>query len=157
MSNIVYLTQEGLEELQSELKNIEENLLPKVKDDLEVANSQGDFSENSARDIALANMQELQTRKDEIIEILNNYELIEEGAGGNIVRMGNTVKIQYVDLGKDFELKIVGGSEADIFDGKIGNESPIAKAIIGHKAGQTVEVLVNKNTKHKVKILDILS
>ena len=85
---------------------------------------------------------------------MDNVQIIEE-VSTDSVGLGNTVKISYVDDEDDLdEYKIVGSQEADPFESKISNESPIAKALMGHKVGDVVSV-ESPNGSYDVKIIDI--
>ncbi len=160
-----YLTKEGLAELQSELKQIKEALLPQVLEAIEAARAQGDLRENADYEISLNKKEELETRIAQIEEILSNYKLIDTESStaiGSKVQIGSTVKVQYLEDNSIFEVQIVGASEADALNFKISNESPLAKAILGKEVGSEVKVDVRLNdvskTKKvkKVKILDIV-
>ncbi len=158
-----YLTKEGLTELQSELKEINEKLLPQTIDIIEAARSQGDLRENADYEIARNRKVDLERRKIEIEDILADYELIEaDYKTKNKVQMGSTVKVQYLHDNSTFQLQIVGVSEADALESKISNESPLAKAVLGKDLGSEVKVDIRLNdvakTKDikKVKILDVI-
>ncbi len=158
-----FLTKEGLTELQAELKEIKEVLLPQTLEIIEQARSQGDLRENADYEISRNRKDELERRMMEIEDILADYELIETQTGvKNKVNMGSTVKIQYLHDSSTFELQIVGASEADVLESKISNEAPLAKAILGKGVGVEVKVDIRLNDVSKtrdvkkVKILDIL-
>jgi len=154
-----FITRVGLTELQQEYKEVIEVKIPEVLEGLNQAMSEGDLSENSARDALLLDQQRLNARKQDIEETLNDYELIEEHTGlSKLVRIGSTVKIEYTDTNKVFELKIMGSSEADILDPqtKISNESPLAEAILGKAAG-TDQIFRHKGKTIKVKIIEIIA
>jgi transcription elongation factor GreA len=157
-----FLTKEGLAELQAELKEINEVLLPQTVDIIEAARSQGDLRENADYEIARNRKDELERRVIEIEDILADYELIETGSGSKTkVQMGSRVKVQYLHDNSTFEMQIVGASEADVLDSRISNESPLAKAVLGKEVGSEVKVDIRLNDVaktrdvKKVKILDV--
>jgi transcription elongation factor GreA len=156
------LTKEGLQALQQELTNIRDVLLPQVIANIEAARAQGDLRENADYEISLAKKLELETRLAEIEEILNDYQIIDsQDTQHKVVTVGSSVKVQYLDTNKIFELKIVGASEANVLNFRISNESPLARAILGKSVGAEVKVNIRLNDVAKtrqtkvVKILDI--
>lgn len=155
MSN--FLTQNGLQELILELKKIDEVIMPKILEGLNDAIGAGDMSENSARDGLLIDQKNLIDRRQQIEEILKNYTLIEETSLSHSknIKIGNTVKLEFVNLKKTFTIQILGSSEADILNNKVSNEAPLIMSILGKKIGSEI-VFKNKNTTNQIKILDIL-
>jgi transcription elongation factor GreA len=156
------LTKEGLQALQEEFANIKDVLLPQVIASIEAARAQGDLRENADYEISLAKKLELEARLAEIEEILNDYQIIDsQDTQHKVVKVGSSVKVQYLDTNKIFELKIVGASEANVLNSRISNESPLARAILGKSVGAEVEVNFRLNDVAKtrqtkvVKILDI--
>lgn len=134
------LTKKGLEELKA--KHLE--LIKKrseIAERLDEARKQGDLSENSEYDEAKESQTNNEREIRNIEAILKNYELIDESAlTTDTVHMGQKVVLMDVELEEEEEYYIVGSTEADPMHGKISNESPIGKAIIGKKAGETVTV-----------------
>lgn len=152
-----YITNEGLKKLEKELQELEKVRLPEALDSINRALAEGDVSENSALDSAKLERDKLEARVNEIKEVISNHEIIEESKGASkVVRIGGSVKIEYLDSGKTFELTIVGASEADAVVGKISNESPLAKAILGKRESSEVTVRVNPTSTFKVKIVKII-
>ncbi len=138
--NTVYLTEEGLQELQSELDNLINVKRPANIEAIKEARSFGDLSENSEYDAARNEQAQIESRIKEVEKMLENVSIIKDIATDK-VSIGNTVKVKYVDDDDDEdEYKIVGSQEADPFEGKISNESPIAAALLNHKLGDTVTV-----------------
>jgi transcription elongation factor GreA len=152
-----YLTQQGLEELQIELKEILEVKLPETLDSINKALAEGDARENSGLDAAKIERDKLVTRQQEIEDILSNYEIIDEknAKQTSVVHIGNTIKIQYEVDNSIVDIKIVGVSEADVLSNKISNESPLAQAIIGKKPGEESS-FKSRGKQIKIKILEIL-
>jgi transcription elongation factor GreA len=105
------------------------------------ARSFGDLSENSEYDEAKEQQGKLFSREAEVEAILENYELIDEGAGfDGTVNIGTTVKVLDPELDMEQELRIVGSQEADPMEGRISDESPLGKALMGKSVGDVVEV-----------------
>ena len=149
-----YITKSGLVNLNSELVELKTIALPKIQDDIREARSLGDLRENSALDAAKVQEETLNFRISEIENILGDYELIEDDETSTKVKIGSHVKIKYTDTNKEFSLTIVGTFEVDPIKGKISNESPLAKAILGKKAGDEIEFKV-LNQSHKIKLIEI--
>jgi len=154
MSN--YLSKKGLNDLEKELKNLNEIKIPQILDAINRAIAEGDLSENASLDTAKDEHEKLMGRKNELEEILGNHIIIEEKdlATSKVVRIGSTVKILFLENNRTLLLNIVGSSEADALDNKISNESPLAQSIIGKSANQEVDYKQNKQN-FKVKILEI--
>jgi len=152
-----FLTQNGLQELEHELKQIDEVIMPKILEGLNEALGAGDLSENSARDGLLIDQKNQIDRRQQIEEILKDYTLIEESSLSNSknVKIGNTVKIEFINLKKTFTVKILGSSEADILNNKVSNEAPLITSILGKKVGSEI-TFKNKNGVNLIKIIDIL-
>lgn len=151
-----YLTKEGFTELSAELKSITEIKLPDTLESINKALAEGDVRENSGLDAAKIERDKLVARQQEIEEILSNYEIIDEknAHSSKSVKIGSSVKIQYLSDNSVYELRIVGNSEADIIENKISNESPLAQAILGKTAGQESS-FKSKSGHIKVKVLEI--
>ena len=135
----IILTAEGYLELETELKELKDVRRPEVIKSLKEARALGDLSENSDYDAARNEQAQVESRIKEL-EYKLEHAVIADRSKCDTVNVGNTVIITYDD-GEKEEYKIVGSLEADPFENKISNESPIGKAIIGHKAGETVQVI----------------
>ena len=152
----VLLTQSGLEKLEQERDRLINVERPKVIEELQLARSQGDLSENADYDAAREKQAHLESRIKEIEYMLQNAEIIsEEQMDLNVVKPGTTVTILDLSLDDPEEEKytIVGSFETDPVNGKISNESPLAKALIGHGVNEIVTVGVAE--AYDVKIVDI--
>ena len=132
--NTVYLTQQGLDSLKQELDNLINVRRPENVKAIKEARSLGDLSENAEYDAARNEQAEIEGRIKQIEKMLENVSIISD-AGTDKVNIGNTVSIKYVDDDEEDEYKIVGSQEADPFESKISNESPIAKAIMNNCTG----------------------
>ncbi len=149
----IYLTQSGLDDLKKELEYLRTEKRPEVINSLKEARALGDLSENSEYDAARAAQAEVEGRIKEIEVMLENVVVI-TGEKSDVASIGSNVKIKYVDDGEVEEYSIVGSQEADPFQNKISNESPIAKAIIGASVGSVVEV-DSPSGKYQVEIISI--
>ena len=153
MTKEVYLTSEGLDELKKEYEELINVKRPSVINALKEARALGDLSENAEYDAARAEQAEVESRIKEIEAMLENAVVITE-VNTDVVSIGTKVKLSYVDDDEVEEYSIVGVNEADPFENKISNESPIAQAIMGLKVGTTVSV-DSPNGKYDVKIMEI--
>lgn len=149
----VYLTQEGLDVLKKEL-----DVLINVKrqeniQSIKEARSLGDLSENADYDAARNEQAVIEGRIQTIEKMLENVSIITK-TDTDKVSLGTTVAIKYVDDDEDDEedeYKIVGSQEANPFESKISNESPIAQALLDHKVGDVVTV-ESPNGSYQVEI-----
>lgn len=152
--NIVYLTQEGLDELKKELDDLINVRRPANIQSIKEARSLGDLSENAEYDAARNEQAQIEARIKTIEKMLENVSIIKD-VPKDIVGLGSTVTIEYVDdPDEEDEYKIVGSQEADPFDSKISNESPIAQALLGHKVGDIVTV-ESPNGSYEIRIKEI--
>lgn len=152
-SKEIYLTEEGLAELKRELEHLKTVKRPEVIQALKDARSLGDLSENAEYDSA-RNEQALVEARIQELEIMVERATIIKEVNRDVVSLGTKVTLEYEDE-KDKEVyHIVGSKEADPFLNKISNESPIAQAILGKKAGEKVSVS-SPNGVYEVKILEI--
>lgn len=151
--NTVYLTENGLEELKKELDNLINVRRPENIQAIKEARSLGDLSENAEYDAARNEQAQIEARIQQLEKMLENVSIITE-VSKDTVGIGNTVSIKYVDDEEEEEYKIVGSQEADPFESKISNESPIAKALFEHKVGDIVTV-ESPNGSYEVEIIEI--
>jgi len=142
----IHLTAEGKKELEKELETLIAKR-PEIAEKIATARAFGDLSENEEYSSARAEQKMTENRILEIQDILKNAKVIKAGKRST-VSLGTSVKL---DLGgRKLEYTVVGATEADPTKGKISNESPIGKVIMGHKEGETLDF----NGK-KVKIISI--
>ncbi len=151
--NTVYLTQEGLDSLKEELDNLINVRRPENVQAIKEARSLGDLSENAEYDAARNEQAEIEGRIKQIEKMLENVSIISK-VSTDFVGIGNTVSIKYVDDDDEDEYKIVGSQEADPFESRISNESPIAQALFNHKVGDVVTVN-SPNGSYEVEITAI--
>jgi transcription elongation factor GreA len=141
MTKQVLLTDEGLKNLEAELEELKAVKRKEIAEKIKVALSFGDLSENSEYDEAKNEQAILEARIASIESMLTNVQIInEDDLGTEIVHVGSKVKVRDIDFDDICEYKIVGSSEADPVNGRISDESPVGKGLIGHKVGETVEI-----------------
>lgn len=139
----IFLTKEGLTELETELNDLKGNKRKEVAAALKEAKEFGDLSENTDWDDAKARQLFIEGRISEIENIIKHAQIV-EGKTGDTVSVGSTVDVELENGRHTF--KIVGSSEANPDDGKISHESPIGKALIGKKVGEHAEVDIPAGT-----------
>ena len=140
-SKKIYLTAEGLEELRKEHQELAKVKRPHVVERLTEARNQGDLSENAEYVAAREELAFIDGRIDELEELLKGVSIIKESDGegaADSVRLGSEVTVSIE--GKKEVYRVVGEWEADPVEKKISHESPLGKALIGKKIGETVEV-----------------
>ncbi len=135
------MTAEGLEKLEHELNELKTTKRKEVVERIKIARGFGDLSENSEYESAREEQAFIEGRIQKIENMIQHAEIINEDdyAEGEIT-LGRTVQFKELPDGPEEEYKIVGAAEADPFAGKISNESPIAKALIGRVAGDRVDI-----------------
>ena len=155
MAQETLLTIEGLKELEAELEELKTVGRKEAAEKIKVARSFGDLSENSEYDEAMSDQAKLEARISEIEHIIKTAKVLDvESLGTEHVHIGSTVKI--VDKKKkEFTYTIVGFAQADPAVGKISDESPVGKALIGHKVGDKVIVEAPAGAM-QFKIVEIL-
>ncbi len=153
-NNSYKLTQKGIDKLKAELERLKTTDRDRNLEALKDARSQGDLSENADYDAARDEQARIEARIKEIENILKNAELIRDDKNNNKVTIGKTVKLKINDDDPK-EFNIVGSLEADPFDNKISNESPIGKAVLGHKKGDKTRIKTEANRELNIEILDV--
>lgn len=148
-----FVTEEGLQELKNELEDLSVNVRPEVINAIKEARALGDLSENAEYHAAKDKQSQVEARIRELEYLIENATVIKEGDNSE-VRIGSTVEIKYIDDDEVEEYKIVGSTEADPFENKISNSSPIAKAIIGKKVKDVASV-ESPNGSYDVQIISI--
>lgn len=152
--NKTYLTEEGLKKLQDEYDNLVHVVREEVKAELKEARSLGDLSENADYDAARDKQAQVESRIQELEYMLQHVEMIDTKHGSKkIVHVGSTVKIEFLDTKEEATYSIVGSTEADPLNGKLSNETPLARAILDKKVGETVEV--NAKVPYSVIIVSV--
>lgn len=149
----IYLTEEGLEDLKKELEELKTVKRAEVIQALKEARALGDLSENAEYDAARNEQAIVEGRIKELEVMIENVEIISSENNGK-VSIGSTVNLSYIGDDEEEEYKIVGSQEADPFQNRISNESPLALALLGHKKGDVVTV-DSPTGKYDVEILDV--
>lgn len=137
------LTYEGLQKLENELQDLKVVRRKEVAQKIKEAREQGDLSENAEYDAAKDEQRDIEARIEELEKILKNVEVVDmEEDTDNLekVSFGLAVKVKDNEFGDEMEFKIVGATEANSLKGKISNESPLGKALIGARKGDVVSV-----------------
>ncbi len=151
----IILTAEGLKKLEDELEDLKVVRRKDVAAKIKEARGQGDLSENAEYDAAKEEQAEIEARIVTIENMLRNAQVIDdEDRNSGLVSLGSKIRVYDEEFEEEEEYTLVGSAEADPFDGKISNESPIGAALIGHAAGDTIEV-ETPNGISRIKILDI--
>ena len=154
-SKEIILTQEGFDKLEEELELLKTTRRKEVAERLKVAISFGDLSENAEYDEAKKEQAALEERILKLENMTRVAVIIDEDSVDlDIVTIGSIVKIFDYEFDEEVEYNIVGSAEADPYEFKISNESPVGKALLGRKKGEVVEVTVPDGII-KLKILDI--
>ncbi len=149
----VYLTLAGLEEIKKELDYLKLVRRPEIIEALKDARALGDLSENAEYDAARTEQALVENKIQELEAMIENAIIIKE-VNTDKVAIGTTVKIQYVEDDDVEVYSIVGSKEADPFNNKISNDSPIAKAILGLSVGD-VATVQSPNGSYNVKVIEI--
>ncbi len=149
------LTYQGLQKLEQELQDLKVVKRKEVAQKIKEAREQGDLSENAEYDAAKDEQRDIEARIEEIEKILKNAEVVvEDEVDLNKINVGCQVKIYDCEFEEELNYKIVGSTEANSLRGKISNESPVGKALIGAKVGDTIEVETQAGMM-KYKVLEI--
>ena len=150
------LTPEGLEDLKAKLETLSTVRRREVAERIKEAREFGDISENSEYDDAKNEQMMLEKQIAEIEDRLRSARVIEEGTS-DVVSVGSTVHVKDQKTEKSTKYRIVGSSEANPAEQKLSNESPVGKALLGHKRGETVKVPVPRGPARQLKITKIES
>ena len=149
------LTYAGLKALEEELHDLKVVKRKEVAEKIKEAREQGDLSENAEYDAAKDEQRDIEARIEEVEKILKNAEVIvEDEVDLDKISVGCLVKVYDEEFEEEMEFKIVGSSEANSLQGKISNESPVGKALIGAKVGDEITVEAEAGLM-KYKVLGI--
>lgn len=148
-----FITEAGLNDLKKEISILKLEKRPEVIQQIKEARSLGDLSENTEYHAAREEQAILEKKIQDIEYMINNSSIIEEKPSDK-VKLGSTVVIKYLEDKEVETYKIVGSLEANPFENKISNESPIASAIMNKKVGAVVCV-ESPNGKYEVEIIEI--
>ncbi len=135
------LTYAGLKKYEDELANLKQVRRKEVALKIKEAREQGDLSENAEYDAAKDEQRDIELRIEELEKLLKNVEVVvEDEVDLEKISVGCQVKVYDVEYEEEIEFRIVGSTEANSLENKISNESPVGQALLGRKAGETVEV-----------------
>ena len=150
------LTYTGLKALENELEELKVVKRKEVAVKIREAREQGDLSENAEYDAAKDEQRDIETRIEEIEKILKNADVVdEEEVDLDKISVGCTVLLYDVEFEEEVEYKIVGSTEANSLSGKISNESPLGKALLGKSVGDEIVVEAQAGTmEYKVLKID---
>jgi len=147
MKKLFFLTKDGVAELKAELDGLVAQRGP-IAERIKSAREFGDLAENAEYSSARQEQEKAEARISEIEHILLNMEVIAKPKGDSKVQLGSTVKLKNNGTTKEFQ--VVGTVEADPLKGKISDESPIGKALMGKKMGDAVEIIKAEGAKYKI-------
>ncbi|MCX7782260.1 MAG: transcription elongation factor GreA [Meiothermus sp.] len=148
----VYLTAEGKARLEQELAYLKTEKVQQIADEMGRAIAEGDLRENAGYDEARRAMWQNNSRIAELEDILSRVQLVESGNGiPTEVQIGVTVELE-TSTGQRMSVTMVGSHEADVFSGKISNESPLGQALMGKKVGDEVQVKSPKGSQTYVVV-----
>ena len=149
------LTYEGLRKYENELHELKVVKRQEVAQKIKEAREQGDLSENAEYDAAKDEQRDIEARIEELEKILKNAEVVvEDEVDLDKINIGCLVKLLDVEFDEELEYKIVGSTEANSLKGRISNESPVGKALMGKQVGETV-VVETQSGAFSYKILEI--
>ena len=155
-NNEILVTQEGLSKLQEELEYLKSVKRTEINARLKEARSFGDLSENSEYDEAKNEQAINEARIADLEQQLKKVRVLDESElTGEVVHVGLEVVIRDVTTKEKSTWRIVGITEADPFNGRISDQSPVGKALLGHKVGDTVEVIMPTGKVQNYKLLEI--
>ena len=156
MDKKVVVTASGLKALEEELEQLKTVRRKEVSEKIRVARSYGDLSENSEYDEAKNEQAIVEARIADLEVMLKNVVILDENElGTDTVSLGATVKVYDEEFEEELEYVIVGSTEADIDLGKISDESPVGKALIGKKIGEVAEAVLPSGDTAKFRVLSI--
>ncbi len=134
------MSRERYEEISKELEYLQTVREKEVSELIKEARSYGDLSENSEYDEAKTEQGKLYSKIAELKNLLENAEIVEHNTRAGVISIGSRVTVKDVELGEESEYQIVGSQEANPMIGRISDDSPFGKGLIGHKIGETVTV-----------------
>ncbi|HEX8101890.1 MAG TPA: transcription elongation factor GreA [Solirubrobacteraceae bacterium] len=156
MQKDVILTPEGLQKLKDEIAHLSTEKRREVAERIKEAREFGDISENSEYDDAKNEQALLESRIATLEDKLRSASVIDQSElGSDVVRVGSVVTVQDAQRGKELTYSIVGSTEADPNANKLSNESPVGKALLGHKRNETVSVSLPNGSVRELKITKI--
>lgn len=155
MEKKVVLTYDGLKKLEEELEELKVVKRKEVAEKIKEARGQGDLSENAEYDAAKEEQAEIEARIVQLEKMLRNAEVIDDDeVSSDVISVGSRVTLYDVEFEEETVYSIVGSAEANPMEGRISNESPVGKGLLGHKKGEIVTIEAPSGTI-EFKILEI--
>ena len=156
MEKKVVVTASGLKALEEELEMLKTVRRSEISEKIRVARGYGDLSENSEYDEAKNEQAIVEARIADLEVMLKNVVILDESElVKDVISLGSTVKVYDEDFEEELEYVIVGSTEADLDLGKISDESPVGKALIGKKVGDVAKAILPTGDTAKFKVLSI--
>ena len=156
MEKKVIVTASGLKALEDELEMLKTVRRSEISEKIRVARGYGDLSENSEYDEAKNEQAIVEARIADLEVMLKNIVILDESEiVTDVISLGSTVKVYDEEFEEELEYVIVGSTEADIDLGKISDESPVGKALIGKKVGEVAEAILPGGDTAKFKVISI--
>jgi transcription elongation factor GreA len=149
MSNGEAITAEGLEALKAELAHLEGDARRDMARRIMAARELGDLKENAEYHIAKEDQAHLETKIKRLVERLRNAVVVDAPTDSDVVSFGATVTVADDDSGREATWTLVGATEADLAAGKLSAESPVARALIGRRPGDEIEVQTPRGVRRQ--------
>ncbi len=150
------LTYTGMKKLEDELFDLKVVQRKEIAQKIKEAREQGDLSENAEYDAAKDEQRDIEARIEELEKLLKNVEVVDEDdINLDQINIGCRVKVHDIEFDEEMDFSIVGSTEANSLQGKISNESPVGKALLGKKVGDEVQVETQAGTI-TYQVLEIL-
>ncbi len=149
------LTRVDIEKMKAELEDRRQNIRPKLIEDVQTARAHGDLSENYEYKVAKQEQRRNDSRMRYLERMIATAKIIDVEDTGDAVGLFSTVTMFNEALGKEQTIRIVTTLRQDVLRGLISKESPVAKALMGHRAGERVEIEVSPETKYFVEIRSV--
>ena len=156
MDKKVVVTASGLKALEEELEMLKTVRRSEISEKIRVARGYGDLSENSEYDEAKNEQAIVEARIADLEVMLKNVVILDESEiVTDVVSLGSNVKVYDEEFDEELEYVIVGSTEADLDLGKISDESPVGKALIGKRVGEVAEAILPSGDTAKFKVISI--
>ena len=156
MDKKVIVTASGLKALEDELEMLKTVRRSEISEKIRVARGYGDLSENSEYDEAKNEQAIVEARIADLEVMLKNVVILDENEiVKDVISLGSTVKVYDEEFEEELEYVIVGSTEADLDLGKISDESPVGKALMGKKVGEVAEAILPTGDTAKFKVISI--
>jgi transcription elongation factor GreA len=143
------ITAEGLTALKEELAQLEGPARQEIARRIQAARELGDLKENAEYHIAKEDQAHLETKIKRLVERLRNAVVVEAPTSSDVVGFGSTVTVADEETGREATYTLVGPTEANLSAGKLSAESPVAKALIGSRAGDEIEVQTPRGVRRQ--------